>query len=116
MTTPVDQPRPLRIGLIIDSFMQPAWVRRAIEKVLTSSVAKVELVVQAGESNKHGSALLFKVYERLDRKMFAADALELGSIEEVLKGTAQAVGFEQIKAADLDVVINFAARELNGEL
>ena len=96
--------------------MQPAWVRRAIEKALTSGIARVELVVNTGKSNKHDSALLFKLYERLDRKMFAADALELASIEEVLQGTAKGVGFEEIKAADLDVVINFAARELNAEL
>ena len=112
MTAQIDPTR-LRIGLIVDSFVQPRWVRRAIEKVLESDVATIELVVKVDPSGKDEGSLLYKVYAGFDRRLFRADALEPDSIEELLKGTTIQHGCEQIETADLDVVVNFGPRELN---
>ena len=106
---------PLRIGLIIDSFVQPRWVRRAIEKVVASKVANVELVVRVSEGKVDKSSLLYKLYDRIDRSLFAADARELVNIEDLLTGVTVRQGFDGLKAADLDVLINFGPRELNAK-
>jgi hypothetical protein len=110
----VDQPAPLRIGIIIDSFVQPRWVRRSLEKVLASTVARIELVGKVDQQDDR-SSLLYKLYNRVDRSLFEADALELVSVEDLLDGVAVGEELEQIKAAGLDVLINFGPKELNAK-
>lgn len=105
----VDQPAPLRIGIVIDSFVQPRWVRRSLEKVLASGVARIELVVKV-DPKRDKRSLLNELYNRVDRKLFAADALEPTSIEDLL-----GKGFQQNEGADLDVIVNFAGNELNAK-
>ncbi|HEX5890302.1 MAG TPA: hypothetical protein VFY61_16455 [Pyrinomonadaceae bacterium] len=106
----VDQPAPLRIGIIIDSFVQPRWVRRSLEKVLASGVASIEFVVNT-EKQQDKSSLLHKLYNRVDRKLFESDALELTSIEDLLEPSKPSA---QINS-ELDVMINFAGSELNAK-
>lgn len=105
----VDQPAPLRIGIIVDSFVQPRWVRRSLEKVLASGVASIELVVNT-ERQQDKSSLLHKLYNRVDRRLFGSDALELTSIEDLL-----GEGFQRIEGTDLDVIVNFGPTELNAK-
>ena len=110
----VEQPAPLRIGIIIDSFVQPRWVRRSLEKVIASGVARIESVVKVDQQSET-SSLLYKLYNRVDSRMFKADALELTNIAELLEGVALSQGFEEIKAADLDVLVNFGPAQLNAK-
>lgn len=107
-----DRSAMLRVGIVIDSLVQPRWVRRALEKVLDSRVAQLELVVKVTPAKANGG-LLYKLYNRFDRRLFKADATDLVSIEDLLERVAVGEGLEQIKAADLDVLVNFAAAELN---
>lgn len=107
----VDQPAPLRIGIIIDSLVQPRWVRRALEKVLASGVARIELVVKVDRRDDK-SSLLYKLYNRVDRSLFQADALELVSVEDLLE---PATVSNEITQSDLDVLVNFATPELNAK-
>jgi hypothetical protein len=108
-------PASLRVGLIIDSFVQPRWVRRCLEKILASGVARVEFVVKVEQARDKKQSVLHKFYNYVDSRLFAADALELVSIEDLLQGLAVGEGSSRIKAADLDVLVNFASRELNAE-
>jgi len=105
----VDQPAPLRIGIIIDSFVQPRWVRRSLEKILASGVAQIELVISS-ETQSGKSSLLYKLYNHVDRRMFKADALELVSVEDLLKHTKLST---EVTNSDLDVLVNFAGNEQN---
>src|SRR5687767_4200325 len=105
-----------RVGLIVDSFVQPRWVRRCLEKIVASGVARFELVVKVAP-RKNERSFLFQLYNRIDSRLFAADALELSSIEDLLQGVAVREGFKNIKSADLeradleradlDVFVNF---------
>ena len=106
----VDQPAPLRIGIIVDSFVQPRWVRRSLEKVLATGVASIELVINT-EKQPDKSSLLHKLYNRVDRKLFESDALELTSIEDLFEPSKLST---QINS-ELDVLINFAGSELNAK-
>jgi hypothetical protein len=107
----VDRSSILRVGIIVDSFVQPRWVRRSLEKVLASGVASIELVINV-EKQQDKSSLLHKLYNRVDRKLFAADALELTSIEDLLAPVRQST---QVTSSELDVLINFAGSELNAK-
>src|SRR5215208_4187558 len=105
-------PASLRVGVIIDSLVQPRWVRRCVEKIVVSAVARVELVVKV-EPRKNDGSLLYRLYNRIDSSLFAAHALEPTTIEDLLKGVAVAEEFKNTKGADLDVLVNFGSLELN---
>jgi len=110
----LDTTVPLRIGLIIDSFVQPSWVRRCLEKIMGLAVAKLAIVVKVDQQKKK-TALLYKLYRQIDRTLFAADALEPVGIEDLLNSVAEGEELEQIEAADLDVLINFASTDFNSK-
>lgn len=106
----------LRLGIIIDSFVQPRWVRKAVENVTASGVATFELVVKVPPAANTRESLLYRLYNRMDRRMFPVptDALEPVSIEDLV-GAVPGVGpdeVDKIKAADLDVLISFVRTEL----
>src|SRR5688572_6261126 len=103
-------PAPLRVGLIVDSFVQPRWVRRCLEKALETNIATLERIFLVS-SKKESSSLLYKLYNRIDVSLFAADALELVDIEDLVKSAALEHGSE----AQLDVLVNFAPADLNAE-
>ena len=107
----VDQPAPVRIGIIIDSFEQPRWVRRSLEKILVSGVARIEVVIKTERREDKGS-VLYKLYNRVDRRLFAADALELVSVEDLLKDAKRST---ELTNSNLDVLVNFGPTELNAK-
>src|SRR5215203_2578238 len=109
----------LRVGLIIDSFVQPRWMRKALEKVVATGVSTFELVLKVPAEKTTEESLLYKLYNRMDRSVFAAtpDALELVSIEDLVGSLprSQSNEAEKIKAFNLDVLINFAQTGWNSK-
>jgi len=85
-----------------------------LEKIVATGVARLDLIVKIEPRKRHGS-VLYQLYNRIDSRLFKADALELVSVEDLLKGVATEHGFERTKSADLDVVVNFASQEMNAE-
>ena len=95
---------PLRVGILLDSLSQPAWVARALEDVLASSAAEVVLVVRRAQSAPFGASrgfvprllrawrrrqtLLYALYTALDKRLFrvAADAFRPVDVESLLEG------------------------------
>jgi hypothetical protein len=86
--TPYATAPPLRVGILINSYEQPAWVARELERVLASPHAELVLVVRRGLSeaqepptNRRRDArlsrfwrkrrvLLAVLYARLDKVLF----------------------------------------------
>src|ERR1700752_120463 len=99
----------LRVGIFIDSFMQPRWVRRSLEKVRASGVARIELVVKVDRQDDR-SSVLYRLYNRVDRKLFEADALELVSVEDLLEPAKVST---ELTNSELDLLVNFASTQLN---
>ena len=100
--TPKPKP-PLRVGLLIDSYQQPAWVMAIIDDILKSSVATISLVVRNASPAAvvaprrsvatrlsrwyaNRGSLLFALYERLDLRKFATsdDPIRLVDASSVL--------------------------------
>jgi hypothetical protein len=117
----------LRVALLVDSFVQPAWVRRLVDEIQASDVARVALVVRraAGvppESGQRASgdadrtALLYRLYMRLDAWAFPArpDPFQpcdlSGSLAgipviDVAPGTTALGG--ELEAADVDRLLDY---------
>ena len=100
-------PRPLRVGILLDSLWQPAWVARALDGVLASSTAEIVLVVRrapparsAPRRSRGGylrlllrawrkrQTLLFVLYTTLDKRLarVSADAFRPVDVEPLLEG------------------------------
>jgi hypothetical protein len=108
------EPTLLRIGIVIESFLQPRWMRKSLENALATGFCTFALVVKVKPRTKSDAgSLLYKLYNRLDRRMFRADAMELVSIEDLFSDVAVIDDVNEIPAGELDVLINFAAPDLN---
>jgi hypothetical protein len=132
---------PLRVGLLVDSMIQPAWVERALRDVRDSGAGEFCLVVvNATPAAVPGSRfsswwrnrrqLLFAAYQRLDRRQRADPdpfalvdvAPMLGSVErlDVLPTMGRATDeftetdLDAIRGARLDVLVRIGFRILKG--
>jgi hypothetical protein len=141
--TAVNEKRPLRVGLLVDSLTQPRWISNIIKDIQSSAIARVVLVVknEAPEQPsigrmqtywKNRNYLLYAFYNRLDarRPMSEADAFEDVDVRELL-GDCPVLGvtpvmkkfsdwfpedaIEKIREYHLDVAISHGFRILRGE-
>src|SRR2546423_12802343 len=110
MTEHVDNPAPLRIGLIIDSFTQPRWVRQCLEKIRTTNVASFEVIVKVPPAQPGEGPLLYKLYNRIDRRVFRAtpDALEPVSIDDPIRILSVAPA-DEVEEFNLDGLLYFGS-------
>jgi hypothetical protein len=136
---------PVRVGLLLDDFVQPQWVRRIIADLLASDAVTVALIVlndsppapkrrfgrfRAWVRNRH--YLLFAAYQRLDRWWFHPpnNPFDPADIEDELRDVPlvrvrprmtkhcdyfEPSDIDAIRAFDLDVVIRFGFRILKGD-
>jgi hypothetical protein len=131
----------LRVGLLIDSLIQPRWVHQIIKELKSSSIVELTVAVKNKTPAKVGrvhkfwqqrSYLLYHTYTRLDDFMFETnpDAFERIDIEDLIEGVpvidvvpvqgkyTDAIGqedVERILSYDLDVALRFGFRILKGE-
>ena len=86
---------PLRVALMIDSYMQPHWRQKIIAEIVASVFASVVLIIMNGEPEERvhtpGKKIayifrqrrhfLYKLYTRLDDALFGrpGDAFERGA-------------------------------------
>ncbi len=116
MTAQVEKPPLLRIGIIIESFLQPRWVRKSVEDALATQLCTFALVVKTAPQKTSAGGLLYKLYNGMDQRLFRADATELVNIEDLLSGVPVVDDVDKLVEFDLDLLINFAAPELNEKL
>ena len=117
MTAHVAKSSLLRVGIVIDSFVQPRWVRKALENVVAAEVSTFELVVKVASEKDNGQSLLHKLYNGMDRSMWPSspDALERVSIKDLV-GSLPSLPSDELKQTDLDVLLSFGPTELNSRL
>ena len=135
---------PLRVGLLVDSFVQRKWIHKVITDIQSSDIADVVVVIkneatssqpQAGRLKsywKNRNYLLYALYEKVDnrRARIGVDAFESVDIKPlvadcpviavtpVMKAYSDWFPEEtlkQIREFDLDVAICFGFRILKGE-
>jgi len=141
-----DPKRPLlRVGVMLDSWTVPAWTAKVLEEVEQSGAAQVSLVIMNQRKRRslrerlrqipaHG---LYLLYHRLDRKIIRAllrirqDAFDTIDVSALLAGKPvlevtpiqkrvvqrfDETSLEQIRAAQLDVLLRFGFGILKGEI
>ena len=136
---------PLQIGLLLDSFDQPAWVRAMLRRIQKSDYASIALVVlndaprpaaRRGLLSRLVSSpdtLLYRLYRMYEDWRFRAqpDAFEMSDAKALLAGAPvlkakpqQSNGsdwlrdedIEKIKEHDLDVLVRQGFRSLRGSI
>jgi hypothetical protein len=134
---------PLRVGLLIDSFVQPRWIVKIIADLQASEIAEIVLIVKNGvempSTSKLQSAwcrrntILYEIYNRADRRWFTPrfSAFENQDISQMVEGLAliEAVpirkgvanyfsetDIERIAPYRLDVLLRFGFGILRGTI
>jgi len=116
MTVQTEKPTLLRIGIIIESFSQPRWVRKSLENALATNLCTLALVVKVKPRRTSEGSLLYKLYDRMDRRLFPTAATEFVSVEDLLGEAAVIEDAGEITKFDLDLLINFASPEWNNRV
>jgi hypothetical protein len=109
---------PLRVGLLVDAPVQPAWVARLVSEIGASTFARVVvLATAAGEPRRESllrrlwRGLFHDVYLRLDEALFPGDpdALAPTDLRPLLPGCPEvgiaAADVGRLREHDLDVAI-----------
>ena len=109
------QPRKLRVGLFAASRQQPRWLVEAFCRVAAADFAEIVVIGTLGHAKPEAQPLLWKLYDGLDRKLFAAshpdERLELCRFIEA-KATAKAMA-DAKSFAKLDLDVAFALDEFD---
>ena len=134
---------PLRVGLLIDSFVQRKWIHKVIEDIQSSDIADIAVVIKNDATSKpqpgrlksywqNRNYLLYALYGKIDdrRVKVEPDAFEPVDIKPlvadcpVITVTPMMKAYSdwfpeeavlQIREFDLDVALCFGFRILKGE-
>jgi hypothetical protein len=135
----------LRIGLMVNSFVQPAWVAALLDQLLAADFLELALVIRRTPESlpepepflknllNRRRSLVYLAYQRLDRTLFpwtpdAFDPIDVGPrlssvpcliVAPVRKEIAErfpAEAIETIRGHDLDVVLSFDFGILRGDI
>lgn len=114
----------LRVGLLINQFHQPAWIKQMVEKIIGSNYAEIVLVVKSvKETNQQSSRWnqkLFSLYNKFDKRIFKIgnNAFHLKDISNLLKCQVVEINnnndfsnesIQKIKSYDIDVLVNLSS-------
>lgn len=138
--------QPLRIGVLLDRSVQPAWVAEVLDGISSFNFARLELVVYNSEGQpkkrtaweilrdaKSRNGVLFNLYARWDRRRNEGSGHPLQPVDcaPLLSGVDSMVvtpvrkrfvhrftdeSLRRIRAANLDVLIRFGFGILRGEI
>jgi methionyl-tRNA formyltransferase len=134
---------PLRIGLLIDSFVQRQWIYRIIEEINASGIAQIVAVIKNEAQTppqsrlksywRNRKYLLYTLYEKIDARRVRnnPDAFAPSDIRPLLSDTPvievvpemkaysdwfPAEKIDEIREFDLDVALSFGFRILKGDV
>jgi hypothetical protein len=133
----------LRIGLLVDSFLLPAWAYTAINRVMCSDVAGLELVILNKASSLKSAPLsalwrdhkhwLYFIFNFIDEKLFLRGSiattpidasnlflnlpvLEVIPVNENGELHVSILDTEQVKSYRLDILIKLGFDKLSGDI
>ena len=135
---------PLRVGLLVDSFVQRKWICKIVEEIQASGIAEIVVVIKnAAQSPAPDSRLknywrnrkyfLYTLYEKIDnrRVKVSPDAFAPTDLKPLIEGIPvlevlpemkaysdwfPAEDIRRIREFDLDVALSFGFRILKGDV
>jgi hypothetical protein len=145
VTNDLPTPRlPLRVGLLVDSFVQRRWICKIVEDIQASGIAEIVVVIKNAAQSPAGQGhfksywrnrryLLYTLYEKIDNRRvkltpdaFAPTDLKtlVGDVP-VIEVTPEMKAYsdwfsagdiKRIREFDLDVALSFGFRILKGDV
>lgn len=115
------EPAGYRVGIVLDSRVQPAWIIRTLESIRESSLAEIALVLLTKRAEgKRSAAFLTRIYTKLDALLFrraataqiardASSIIEKSPVLEVDVPITESDA-QRIRDHRLDVLISFVGR------
>jgi hypothetical protein len=134
---------PLKIGVMLNSLIVPAWVHRVLADISKADFLVLSLVILNGEVRKASFSskvrriwpvFLFEVYQRLDQWLFSwkqnnafslVDVSECLGKAEIIKVVPNRTGYRHkfaaedvktIRSRDLDVILRLGFNILSGDI
>ena len=134
---------PLRVGLLVDSFVQRRWICKIVEDIQASGIAEIVIVIKNAAQSPAQSRfksywrnrryLLFALYEKVDNRRVSVkpdafaptDLKPLVADVPVIEVTPEmkaysdwfpAADIARIREFDLDVALSFGFRILKGDV
>ncbi|MFQ5444037.1 MAG: hypothetical protein ACE5EK_05405, partial [Nitrospinales bacterium] len=132
----------LRVGLLMGSYLIPAWQLLLLQKINNSSISEIKLIVIDGkEPNepcfedliRNGKHFLYFLYSQIDEKIIKQErnALEIKNSKKILQGIPEIHLFprppgshgqkesqfgKKIKEIEIDVFLNLGTRKPSAEI
>lgn len=137
---------PLRVGLLVDSFVQRKWICKIVEEIQASGIAEIVVVIKNAAPQGPAQAqsrfksywrnrkyLLYTLYEKVDNRRVALhpDAFAPTDLKPLIEGIPvlevlpemkafsdwfPAADIKRIREFDLDVALSFGFRILKGDV
>ena len=136
---------PLRVGLLVDSFVQRKWICKIVEDIRASGIAEIVVVIKNAAQSpasaqsrlksywRNRKYLLYTLYEKVDnrRVKLSPDAFAPTDLKPLIEGIPvlevlpemkaysdwfPAADIERIREFDLDVALSFGFRILKGDV
>ncbi len=109
------QPRKLKVGVFVDSRLQPAWVAEAFARVAASDFAEIALIVEMAAAPA-AEPLAWKLYNRADRWAFARGEDPSARVDLPAKVAHRAFLPYSLDPARLDPALDLDAAFAIGEI
>jgi len=135
---------PLRVGLLVDSFVQRRWICKIVEDIQASGIAEIVVVIKNAAQTPTGQSrfksywrnrkyLLYTLYEKFDNRRVSVnpDAFAPIDLKPLIEGVPvievkpemkaysdwfPAADIQRIREFDLDVALSFGFRILKGDV
>lgn len=134
---------PLRVGLLVDSFVQRKWIYKIVEEIQASGIAEIVVVIKNAAQSpaqsrfksywRNRKYFLYTLYEKVDNRRVAIDpdafaptdlkplVADVPVIEVLPEMKAYSDWFpaediKRIREFDLDVALSFGFRILKGDV
>jgi hypothetical protein len=133
----------LKLGLLIDSILVPAWIYHSLERIANSNYAEFSLIIlnaeesvdgtKADDSSKIRNQIIYNIFNKLDKWLFLKkpNALQLKNLHEIVGDTPiiqvetiQNGSYEYFDPADinrihehgLDILVKLGFGNLRGDI
>ena len=129
----------IKIGLLLDSYLLPAWKYKTIEGIALSDFASVSLVIKneskspVSESRKNPGPFVYRLHRKFDRFLFnrKPDYSEKINLKPLINnipeiqinagGNGNPVGFgtkeiDEIRKYNLDIILKYGYENLTGQI
>lgn len=132
--------RPLRLGIVVDSFDIAAWMAKTLKTIMASTAVEIVLVIKidsdfistTSDNPARNESCLYRRYRKVDDRLFRshADAFVPVNVSSFLSGpvlreikvhwngqyeTFADADLREIQRYTLDVALQFSPRPLGGE-